>query len=323
MTYTSTRILMKTRIFKYIDEYGALESLKDDAVLLNVPEEFNDPFDCLYSITKEEEKIAYRLYVNYLLFERFYKCLISPESDNGLKRLISLHKKNIINEHIEIQETNKYIQQDYLDQYYSIAKNLLHKKEKALRQGFHKTMRKVFEDMRKRVLISCFGSDYKSVLMWSHYSNKHQGACIEYEIDDNDFKPVQYNENFIPFRLYDCFEILFASMHLKTDIDYTKDEYQFLIEPLLMKSSDWSYEKEIRCVYSLKKKDHKIFEKTIIKDEKPKVLQLLSMPKPVAVYVGCKANKDFIGKIKSVNENVPVFKLKIKENKYEFEKTKT
>lgn len=43
-------------------------------------------------------------------------------------------------------------------------------------------------------------------------------------------------------------------------MDYSNETFLFAIKPILAKSRDWKYEKEVRCVYSLSQKHPRIHE---------------------------------------------------------------
>lgn len=37
--------------------------------------------------------------------------------------------------------------------------------------------------------VSCFAKSYKKFLLWSYYTNKHRGVCLEYEVDRKHLPP--------------------------------------------------------------------------------------------------------------------------------------
>jgi Protein of unknown function (DUF2971) len=73
--------------------------------------------------------------------------------------------------------------------------------------------------------ITCFSTDHKSHLMWSHYANHHKGVCIEYDITGmlNDIHPCLYTNEFGNF-------------------DWTNGASS------LVKSISWEYEHEWRYI---------------------------------------------------------------------------
>ena len=81
----------------------------------------------------------------------------------------------------------------------------------------------------------------------------------------------------------------------------------------MTKSIDWKYEGEIRCVYSAKKRDKKIYETL---DDNGNIVILLKMPKIKKVYIGCNAADDFILDIKGLEKDIPIVKMKMKDDEY-------
>lgn len=117
------------------------------------------------------------------------------------------------------------------------------------------------EKLRKKSLkeftVCCFMEANDSELMWSHYTNGHQGFCIEYDFSEkrfNDFLyPVCYRD--------DVFEM---------DLSNPKKTY---LSVQITKSRAWEYENEWRIIFP--EKDQGLHESPSIK----------------AVYLGIKANE--------------------------------
>ena len=212
----------------------------------------------------------------------------------------------------EIKESKKFVIQPYLNLARPLIFKYLGKAESTLRNEFKESMRSAFKKLRKNVVVSCFGSTNDSILMWSHYAEMHKGICIEYDINDKDFRQVFYKEKMPDFKLFETLEIFFGHEFLNKEIDFTNGEYDFMCEPLLTKSLDWKYEGEIRCVYSAKKLDPKI--KRIGKKRKRKLV--LEMPEARAIYVGCNATNAFVNRIKKISGDTPVYKMEKKDGEY-------
>lgn len=305
---------MQATIFKYLDEKGAKETVKNNSVILKTPLEYNDPFDCYFYITKLEEKEAFKLFMNFQLYKGLYDYLVKQNKKaSRMKHLAELYRKNVLITAKEIKKTKLFSNQAYLIPYRAAAYRYLDKKKTTLLSEFHEMLEDVFNKARASVIISCFGSSNDSVLMWSHYANKHKGACIEFEIDDKDFQKVDYSKKIAKHELCKTLEVIFGHEFLNKDVDGDDSKYSFMIKPLLTKSIDWQYEGETRCVYSAKKRDPKIYDYT---DKDGKTSTLLTMPKIKKIYLGCKADDDFIKDIKNMSKDIPVIRMKMKENEY-------
>jgi hypothetical protein len=77
----------------------------------------------------------------------------------------------------------------------------------------------------------CFSSDWRDPVIWAHYSDKHRGLCLGFEIPDEAGKRVQYISERLS--LPEQPELSDATAWI-----YTKYE-------------NWAYEKEIRCCATL------------------------------------------------------------------------
>lgn len=94
-------------------------------------------------------------------------------------------------------------------------------------------------NLRRSTTVSCFSEKNDSILMWSHYSDKHKGICVCYDLSDllrlkKLFLPVWYKEEKInPYEKQDDGEII-MNPRIK--------------EIFIQKSLDWEYEKEWRII---------------------------------------------------------------------------
>ncbi len=93
---------------------------------------------------------------------------------------------------------------------------------------------KSLEQMLARRRIYCLTPQGDSTLMWSHYAENHHGICLEFNVANALFRSageVKYHAEYP--RWVPC------------DIN---DKPGRVMELILTKSSDWSYEKEYRLV---------------------------------------------------------------------------
>ncbi|ENQ1529615.1 DUF2971 domain-containing protein [Vibrio parahaemolyticus] len=87
------------------------------------------------------------------------------------------------------------------------------------------------KNINKKGILS-LSSCHDDILMWSHYADYHQGAVIGLEVR----KDVEFFLMPIKIDYRDTYEVL----------NYLKDPKKATIDTLKVKSSEWSYEKEIR-----------------------------------------------------------------------------
>ncbi|MCU1310959.1 MAG: hypothetical protein JWO20_2084 [Candidatus Angelobacter sp.] len=92
----------------------------------------------------------------------------------------------------------------------------------------------------------CFSKDWKDPVLWAHYSDKHRGVCIGFEIPDDlkICKPVKYVSERLPF----------PKMLTLDDIDEGE-------RILFTKYDNWKYEQEIRFFVGLTEEEDGLFFK--------------------------------------------------------------
>ena len=99
-------------------------------------------------------------------------------------------------------------------------------------------------EILKNIRIACFSTSPLSTLMYSHYTDKHKGICIEYDFSDFDTEntsllEVKYKEELkIDSKI---FQIM-----MKSDNDIN-EEISFL-DLFRTKHLNWEYEKEYRVI---------------------------------------------------------------------------
>ncbi|MGH1437526.1 MAG: DUF2971 domain-containing protein [Lewinella sp.] len=126
---------------------------------------------------------------------------------------------------------------------------------------FLKNMTKIESETASSFGVSCFSYNNDEVLMWSHYSNNHQGVCIRFE--------SKYDEEF--FRL--ILDVNYT--HKYPEINNEDDLMTKLSKVLSYKHTNWSYEEEIR----------------VIKMDGPG-LKKVKLGAIVEIIFGCKCNKE-------------------------------
>lgn len=92
-------------------------------------------------------------------------------------------------------------------------------------------------DISKEFGIFCCSKDWHNPLLWSHYADRHTGFALGFDIPDIAAIEVRYSKD----------RPLFISETLLKDSDNRK----YLYELSRTKFSSWSYEEEVRIVYTL------------------------------------------------------------------------
>jgi hypothetical protein len=85
----------------------------------------------------------------------------------------------------------------------------------------------------------CFSADWRDPVIWAHYSDKHRGICLGFEIPDALCKEVEYVSRRLPFP--------------------TKPDFDDAQTMLFTKFDHWRYEQEIRMWAALNENGDGIF----------------------------------------------------------------
>lgn len=218
-------------IYKKDGKNDFLDSLRENKLWVSSPGIFNDPFDCMININ--------------------LKKVVSEEVTIFLEQVFGSERaKNLL-------RNSKNMQKEALDN---------------LEPELFKLFRSKTEKANKGLFVSCFSelSNLNSILMWSHYANKHEGFCIEYDyreinklrIKDNTIIPVLYSNK----------------IDIRPPKNETKEELlRYQLSIAFTKSKEWEYEKEWRLL-------------EINEEQKDKNGFLISFVKPKRIYLGCRVS---------------------------------
>lgn len=168
---------------------------------------------------------------------------------------------------------------------------------------------KLKESMNKQFAITCFSKISNSILMWSHYANKHTGFCVGYNFEKCrnwdaliNLLPVLYSVErpSLPMGLIDFSNP--KEIKLNNISDYVPE----LMMLLLSKSNKWDYEEEWRIV------NH---QSQLID------AHLLDLHTISHIYLGANISKDNEYLIRDVAKKltIPISKYRISPDKYQLE----
>ena len=187
---------------------------------------------------------------------------------------------------------------------------------------------KFFTKAHKYCRIFCLSKTNKSILMWSHYANRHFGVVIEFNSNTpiiKEAEPIKYQKSMtIDFDILRCFPKQQNKKAQKTQ------EKLYLI-----KFTDWQYEQEYRCSFitedleNFKNKFHskdvnnKIWENCYkeLKERKEHIHIPIPANAIKAVYLGCNINPidktAIIEILKTKYPHTKCYKAKKQENSFE------
>jgi len=121
------------------------------------------------------------------------------------------------------------------------------------------TFSNIENNFRKSQVVSCFSTKNDSILMWSHYTEKHSGFCLGFSvIKPNNFYLLDITDddynNFIYFNGRKYLPLRKVEYLIKKPKPFNplKDSEEIFIQNTLQKSKVWKYENEYRLVISPK-----------------------------------------------------------------------
>lgn len=277
------------KIYKYTSLKSAIKILEGNAVALNNPQNYNDPFDSVIDFDDKDIEKSMSIIAEYYITQEFLKLLNNKNIKTRLfTRLMMKWDRFGINTYLKLSKKNRYY--DSISGVHALSKWLVrYASQKGdisfdeLKNKFSKEIIQKIKKVRNNVLISCFSKRYDSILMWSHYGDKHKGICFEFERPEKDFLDVKYSKKRCKFDLEDTTRRVLGYMLSNEEVDVNdKGLIRCISKPFIVKSLNWQYEEEVRCILSTSSDGVSKLEES----------NLYTMPTNITkIYVGCKVDK--------------------------------
>lgn len=317
---------IRNSIFKYCSSKTAKLILSNNEVLLTKPNDFNDPYDSSLMFEDKDLEIARDVLLNYV-------------ADIALKKVLEEHYHQLPfrQKIIVLPATWTMKLSDYNNKRFKEYKPVLNyakwiglftrlglkngkeesNSQKALDDfidfknsgKIEKSISKAVQDATATLLISCFSKIDNSVLMWSHYADNNKGICLEFE--NEDFMEMLYSEERASIKIRNIMYKILWNFHTKEKIEISKKElpiFLIAIAPLLTKSKDWAYEKEVRCIFNSSNKQ-------LISRNNHFLYRLKTLK---SIILGCRTSEEDKLEILSIaiEKGVPVFQMKLTQGTY-------
>ena len=240
--------MAQDKLYKYCSLDTAIKILESNSVILNNPDSFNDPFDSYLIPTKKSEKESFNLLLNYTFFD--YLKGLAFDSDFStliLQPLICFYD-------ILMNRNKEFVKIPLLNTYYNIFNKIVYKQDfsndmKDAKRKFSIEMKNTYNNIRDNSLITCFSKRNDSILMWSHYGDKHKGICFELKNNEELYSKVSYRNRRYKLNFLKIYRGYLYSQHKKCEYVFDSRKYKRIImKAFLAKQKDWNYEKEIRCI---------------------------------------------------------------------------
>ncbi len=244
---------------------------------------FNDPYDCEFCFQTEAlENIVDRETYIYLLNRKFKlkkeekdRILYSDDIERALQIVLKAHGARLSDSWINIIENQ---------------------------------LNNCMDKIKDSVRVVCLSEVYDSMLMWSHYAQNHEGYCIEYEFETDDW--------------------LYKHLH---PVTYTNDRYivdkkdmlnnatKWIYETTCHKSDVWSYEEEWRIVTP---NLNKVMPQKLEYPNGKYVLDLKNHIK--SFYLGAKISSNFKNEILQFGRKngITIYQMMLSPTTYELEAQK-
>lgn len=289
-------------LYRYREVSGnSIDALENDKFVTVSATKFNDPYDTLVAYNPEDIK-------------KYLQELLSDELLIELKSMVQSPRKNIILGHFsrKLNESCKKYEQEILK---CESKN-------ALADCIYNLIStKIFRDkiisplkdvLKGYATMGCLCERNDSILMWSHYTNSHQGFLLEYDTlglletsanSDALLLPVDY----APFR-YNATELVLSNILRLIGLNMLKWNRFEVLMSMIRKSDEWAYENEWRVIRLPQKQDdiHNDVEFFIYK--------------PKAIYYGANMSKNDRMKLHTIalRKGIPEYEMFLDETSPKF-----
>ena len=295
--------------------------IRNKRIWLSSPTTFNDPFEC--SIGFNMDEYIKSIIIKFAIREQKRNCPVATSTftKEDLYQIYNSYTKDSIKAISQKKDFTLCLmlilqQKDIAFQDY-ISHMISKRRDTAI--NFINSMKSY------NYRIACFSTDWNfrkvcdNLLLWAHYTQNHQGFCVEYDISDLQQRknecvkgnslysqlilglfPVYYNNK----RIQMPKTIVEKHYHDKIDYNDEKTIQRIRLRSLLSKSLSWNYEKEWRLIVN-----HKIAEY---------YNNRISFPFIKAIYIGCNASEQLISKLSEIGKdlNIRVYKMHMSIDDY-------
>jgi hypothetical protein len=315
LKYADKNEHMPSKLFKFFPfNYNSIKCIETNAVFMNNPQNFNDPFDSM--LCANENEFLKRCLIEYLV-----------KSDAVNRGILS-------NEELEQLKYSRCEEREYTNVYKTFDSVVFHlgydADKKEIRKGNSEIGRILYElryeyerklkQLRENTVgITSFAdlSDFKLTSymeLWAHYAQNQEGLCVEYDLTQ---PVVNTNDNamilggLLPCN-YSAKQIVLSKQKIYKYVNnvqfssYEKMEFEkSKMLSFLTKSSSWGYENEWRL---------------ILPQDVCEIYNHMIPFFPIkAIFVGCRMpadNREFIYQL-AQRKKITVYNMEMHEYKFE------
>lgn len=286
-------------VFKYVSQAAALRYLSTWALRITPPDQFNDPFELRPKFTaltpeglrrqapqaiRDElqkvlpqalatagvavvDPIMVELFVGYLLHE-----LDKEREATFADRVLAIGGAAALD---QLEVFRKFVGEQ-IDASLDNADSVLPMLNRHVESIMHSTLPRL-------VGLLCLSRSGKSLLMWSHYADSHQGALLEFDDVHRTFRRRRSASDEFGFLRRVSYSDTRPELSSQTD-----DEEMF-VHLALTKGLEWGYEQEVRLLLPLENADR-------TQATEGGSIHLIDVPSDAlkSVIFGCRATETFI-----------------------------
>jgi hypothetical protein len=282
------------RIYKFQSFDGLCKTLEKRTVRLSKPSDLNDPLDIYLQECFGKDRKAFFEELKGAL-QDFIEGEIDlsslPDSPYKAKitAIITAHKKASPEQRAKMREEMSRIP---IEELYDLKK---------LEETEQELLSSVYQSFELDGVF-CSTVDFKNLLMWAHYADRHQGAVIEFTPNkerDSAFlasrRIIYSNER--PVLYATAQEMIFSGIAMSTE-----ESGKFILDKLIYtKGKDWEYEQEYRLHLPL-----------CIKPGQPFATHEYHPEELTSVFLGCRMSQQSqekaIALAKTANPSVAIYK---------------
>ena len=270
------------------------------------PDTVQKLFGVSISDINEENIETYKEQVMKIFFGFLSEVGVEINRENKKRIVNELRKKNF--NKILSENKNEFIYDSFLSicRVLGIASEVNHyeTKKKEIETNILKSNKKAASSS---IRTTCLSTDYKNILMWSHYANKHNGICIEYDLKSAEGNFILHT---LPI-IYDDHRVIFDKKCITGITSDYKVNFNFevlteaIYQSMCYKSKAWKYENEWRVILA----------KSMTDENKYKA------PKITKIYFGVNVDDETFNdsekRIKLYDPSIECIRLRINGNKFE------
>lgn len=255
-----SKLTLPLKLYKYFPNICnveninySIESLKNNTVYLQTPNNFDDVYD-------SDIHMDYSEYERYRLIEYCERSDIQIDENLSTHEIGDLFVQSLLKIYLETKDFSNIFTKDNLTEIEKLSNKLfVHKiirqleKSDDLTKAVQAAIQSDFEEysfqLKNTFRVSCFTTNPYSQLMWAGYANCHKGFCVEYTILPNDKKYEKIYINLFPMIYCKTRPNMTKQLSSFEDKDITEDiVWNIYFHGALRKSLDWAYQNEWRLL---------------------------------------------------------------------------